>query len=70
MTLTPSMLALIATGLLIFVSLIVSIKNIRTIMKSGYYIQVKIVLMFAIAIGIHGLLHLGAETNYGFNPLR
>ena len=27
-------------------------------------------LLFSLAIGIHGLSHLGAEYIYGYNPIR
>ena len=30
---------------------------------------IKIVLLIAISIGIHALLHLGQEVHYDFNPL-
>jgi hypothetical protein len=29
-----------------------------------------LILLFGIAIGVHGLSHLGLENSYGFNPLR
>jgi hypothetical protein len=32
--------------------------------------SIEILLLFAIAIGLHGISHLGMEYVYGYNPLR
>jgi hypothetical protein len=29
-----------------------------------------IILLFSLAVGIHGISHLGAEYIYGYNPIR
>jgi len=34
------------------------------------YKQITLALLFAMAIGIHGLSHLGLEYVYGFNPMQ
>jgi hypothetical protein len=64
----PSFYALFVTGLLllyVFIFFIYNYKNI--IMTSSSYIL--FLLLLSCAIGIHGLLHLGLEVFYGFNPL-
>lgn len=33
------------------------------------YKKIILALFFSISIGIHGLSHLGLETNYNYNPL-
>lgn len=39
-------------------------------MQLDYITQVKILSFICIAVGIHGLIHLGAEVNYNYNPLQ
>jgi len=33
------------------------------------YQLVNLLLLFSVAIGVHGILHLGLEYVYNFNPL-
>lgn len=67
--LKPSNLALIASGLLIAIGLILLIKELNkgnTITRTKL---IDLVLFLSTAISLHGLLHMGAEIYYNYNPL-
>lgn len=68
--LNPSFYAHIINALLLLLALIIIIKNYKIIKHIEPYKIIIIVLLFSIVIGIHGLLHLGQESIYGFNPIR
>lgn len=65
----PSYFAQVANGLLILVFLYILASNYRVFLKSNYINQLRIVGTLAIAIAVHGILHLGLENVYGYNPL-
>jgi len=65
--LKPSFFALVFSGLSIGIALILFSINYE---KINVETIIRIVLLFSIAIGIHGLLHFVYELHYGFNPLR
>ena len=66
----PSFNSLLITGLLLLFSLVLFIQNRKEILKLGHHKLIKLALLASIAIGIHGLLHLGTECIYGFNPYK
>jgi len=65
---SPSMTALFLTGMIIFIILILMIKNYKSIIGLNYYQKIMLLTSLTIAIGSHGLMHLGAEKQYNFNP--
>jgi hypothetical protein len=66
----PSFYSLPITGILLFVSLLLIFQHSSKMGSSmSTYQWVNLLLLFSIAIGIHGLLHLGLEYVYNFNPL-
>ena len=64
----PSLNSLFFTGILLLFIFIIFINNFKRINKLNYY--QKIMLLSTITIGIHGLIHLGVEAQYNFNPYR
>ena len=68
--LPPSMYAHIMNGLLVFAAVVVAYINFSVLKRLDPYKLVMIFLVFSIAIGIHGLSHMGLEAVYGFNPLK
>ena len=62
----PSFYALISTGIFILVLLIIYVRNIK---KISFDTKLIFLSLFGILIGIHGLLHLGLEYIYNYNPL-
>ena len=66
----PSFYSLPITGILLFVSLLLIFQHSPKVGSSmSTYQLVNLLLLFSVAIGIHGLLHLGLEYVYNFNPL-
>ena len=64
----PSLNSLFITGLLLLCILITFIKNFNQICNLNYYQKIILLSTITIAIGIHGLIHLGVEMQYNFNP--
>lgn len=64
------MYAHIMNGLLVFAAAVVAYINFSVLRRLDPYKLVMIFLVFSIAIGIHGLSHMGLEAVYGFNPLK
>lgn len=60
---SPSFAALAATGLAILLIAVMWMHGM-SLAKIGA------VTLFAILIGVHGLLHLGVERVYDYNPLQ
>ena len=66
----PSIYAHIMNGILLFISAILIYRNYSTISRIAASEKIKLVLLFSLAIGLHGLSHLGLEYIYKFNPLK
>jgi hypothetical protein len=66
----PSLNSLFFTGILLFFIFIIFIKNFNKINNLNYYQKIMLLSTITIAIGIHGLIHLGVEREYNFNPYR
>jgi len=66
----PSLNSLFVTGFLILSILIIFISNYKQFMRLDYYRKITILSLITIAFGIHGLVHLGVEQNYRFNPYK
>ena len=66
MILAPSFLAHIGNALFLLLAGVLFFQNYASIKKTD---MIMLALLASIAIGIHGLSHLGLERVYGFNPL-
>lgn len=66
----PSLNSLFVTGLLLLFILIIFITNYKQFTRLDYYRKITILSLMTMAVGVHGLIHLGAEMNYGFNPYK
>jgi hypothetical protein len=64
----PSLNSLFITGMLLVFIFILVITNFRQLMNFRLYDKITILCFIVIAIGTHGLIHLGVEKQYGFNP--
>lgn len=67
--LAPSFYAHVFNGILLFISFIVIIMNRTVISKLDIYKKTIMLLLFTLAVGVHGISHLGLEKTYHFNPL-
>jgi len=64
----PSIGAHVLNGLLMLLAVVLTVVNYSKLQGLDSFRLICIVLLFSIAIGIHGLSHLGLEANYGLNP--
>jgi len=66
----PSFNSLFLTGTIILIIFIYFIRNFGNFLKLPFYEKMILLCSMSLAIGMHGMVHLGVETNYGFNPYR
>jgi len=66
----PSLNSLFITGMLLLVIFFLVITNFNQLLKYTLYEKITILCLLVIAIGIHGLIHLGVEEEYDFNPYK
>jgi len=64
----PSFNALLITGLILLFIIILLVKHYKSISELGYYQKIMLLTSLSIAVGSHGLMHLGVEKQYNFNP--
>ena len=57
-------------GILVLAAVLIAYMNFSVLRRLDTYKLIMIFLVFSIAVGIHGMSHLGLEKVYGFNPLR
>ena len=65
----PSFYALTVNGFTVMVALILIFTNYSSLKRMDPHRIITLVLLFGILIGMHGLLHLGLETHYNYNPI-
>ena len=66
----PSLNSLFFTGMLLLWIIFLFLFNLPNIITLNYYKQLLLLSALTVAFGIHGLLHMGAETTYNFNPYK
>ena len=64
----PSMNGLFFTGFLLLLIVIIFAQNYKQFIKLNFYQKISLLSLLILAIGVHSLIHLGAESVYGFNP--
>lgn len=67
--LNPSFYAHILNALFLLLAFFIFVKNYYKIINLDGYKLTKLFLLFSLAVGIHGLSHLGLEYVYNFNPI-
>lgn len=70
--LPPSVYAHIINGILLFIALIIIVTNYSKLTRYAGYPgrTVYLILILSIAVGVHGISHLGLERVYGYNPIK
>jgi hypothetical protein len=66
----PSIYAHIFNGILLLFAVVLLYKNYSKLTRLEPYKIVILALGFSIAIGVHGISHLGLEQNYNYNPVK
>ncbi len=64
----PSILTHILSGAFMLIALFCLVKCSSQLRKLDVYQALILSLLFSIAIGVHGISHLGLEKQYGYNP--
>jgi nitrate reductase gamma subunit len=72
--LSPSFYAHVLNGILLFIALIIMVLNYSRLTRLEAYpgrtaYLILLLLLLSIAVGVHGMSHLGLEYVYGFNPM-
>ena len=70
LVIAPSIISLFVTGMLMLVLFGLFFKNYKIFMRFDFYRKINMISLLSIAIGVHGLIHLGLESVYGFNPFK
>lgn len=65
----PSFFALVLTGIISFIVILILLTNFSSMMKLGPNKKIAVLSLVGLTIGIHGLLHLGMESVYNYNPM-
>ena len=67
----PSYYALAITGILVLINIIIIAINFRKLISPGEkpYVTILVITCIGVLIGIHGILHLGLEKVYHYNPV-
>lgn len=66
----PSFLSQIISGLLILTAFIIGYNNYKQLSEEKDMFKViGIILLFSLALGVHGIQHSTEEIYYDFNPL-
>ena len=66
----PSLYAHAMSGILLAISVLYLVTYTSKIMSRDPYQILVLMLLFSVAIGVHGISHTGLEVVYGYNPLR
>ena len=66
----PSVMSHMLNGMLMFVAVIFTFLFFSKLNTLDVYHKLVLILLFSIAVGLHGISHLGLEREYGFNPLK
>lgn len=65
----PSIIAHFINALIMLFAVLFLFAYFTKIQGVDAYRTLVLVLLFAIAAGVHGMSHLGLEREYGYNPL-
>ena len=65
----PSFFSLLLTGVIWLVLVVIFVKNYSFFKNSRPDKLIEQISLIGLVIGVHGLLHLGMESVYGFNPM-
>ena len=57
------------SGAFLLIALFCLVTCYSKLRKLGLYEGLVLTLLFSIAIGLHGVSHLGLEKQYGYNPV-
>lgn len=65
----PSVLAHMLNGFLLMLGFVVTFLYFSKLQTLDAYHIVVLLLLSSVAVGVHGLSHLGLERSYNYNPM-
>ena len=65
----PSVLAHMLNGFLLMLAFLVAFLYFSKLQTLDAYHIVVLLLLSSVAVGVHGLSHLGLERSYNYNPM-
>jgi hypothetical protein len=68
--LAPSLHSLFVTGILLLAIAYLLVTNFAAFKRLDVYRKTTLLALLTVAVGVHGLIHLGTESVYGFNPYK
>ncbi len=66
----PSLNSLFFTGMIALFIVFIFITNFKRFLRLNYFGKIQLLSLMGILFGVHGLIHLGVETTYNFNPYK
>ena len=69
MTHIPSVYAHILNGALLLVAVYLAFVHFSAVKRLDPFQLITLTLAFSVAVGLHGLSHLGLEKVYSYNPI-
>ena len=66
----PSINSLFITGFLLLYIFYLLVTHFNQFIKLDFYKKTTLLTLLVSAIGVHGLIHIGVENIYGFNPYK
>jgi len=66
MRVVPSIIAHVLNGILTFSAIVFGLYHLNALKKLDIFKVMIIILLFAIAVGVHSMSHLGLEKEYKY----
>lgn len=66
----PSLNSLFITGFILLYIFYLLVTHFKQFINLDFYKKTTLLALLVGAIGVHGLIHVGVEDSYGFNPYK
>jgi uncharacterized membrane protein YdcZ (DUF606 family) len=66
----PSLSSLFVTGFLLLYIFYLLVTQFKQFVNLDFYKKISLLALLVGAVGVHGLIHIGVEDSYDFNPYK
>ena len=66
----PSLSSLFVTGFFLLYIFYLLVKHFKQFVNLDFYRKTTLLALLVGAVGVHGLIHIGVEDSYNFNPYK
>lgn len=66
----PSLNSLFITGFLLLYILYLLVTQFKQFIRLDFFKKITLLTLLVGAVGVHGLIHIGVEDSYDFNPYK